>query len=86
MSSMSMPVLRAKAADVYKRQAVEAAVSSIHAQSQKVNGSDEIARVGTVSSGDAFIGKLIAEALAKVSADGVITIEESKTCPLYTSI
>ena len=59
--------------------AVEAAVSSIHAQSQKVNGSDDIARVGTVSSGDAFIGKLIAEAMEKVSADGVITIEESKT-------
>ena len=59
--------------------AVDAAVASIHAQSQKVNGSDDIARVGTVSSGDAFIGKLIAEAMEKVSADGVITIEESKT-------
>ena len=66
--------------------AVEAAVSSIHAQSQKVNGSDDIARVGTVSSGDAFIGKLIAEALEKVSADGVITIEESKTAETYSEV
>ena len=57
--------------------AVEAAVASIRSQSQKVNGSDDIARVGTVSSGDAFIGKLIAEAMEKVSSDGVITIEES---------
>ena len=59
--------------------AVEAAVTAIRAQSQKVNGTDDIARVGTVSSGDAFIGKLIAEAMEKVSSDGVITIEESKT-------
>ena len=66
--------------------AVEAAVSSIHAQSQKVNGSDDIARVGTVSSGDAFIGKLIAEAMEKVSADGVITIEESKTAETYSEV
>ena len=60
--------------------AVDAAVAAIHEQSQKVNGTDDIARVGTVSSGDAFIGKLIAEAMEKVSADGVITIEESKMC------
>ena len=53
--------------------AVEAAVTAIRAQSQKVNGTDDIARVGTVSSGDAFIGKLIAEAMEKVSHDGVIT-------------
>ena len=66
--------------------AVEAAVSSIHAQSQKVNGSDDIARVGTVSSGDAFIGKLIAETMEKVSADGVITIEESKTAETYSEV
>ena len=66
--------------------AVEAAVASIHAQSQKVNGSDDIARVGTVSSGDAFIGKLIAEAMEKVSADGVITIEESKTAETYSEV
>ena len=66
--------------------AVEAAVASIHAQSQKVNGSDDIATVGTVSSGDAFIGKLIAEAMEKVSADGVITIEESKTAETYSEV
>ena len=66
--------------------AVDAAVASIHAQSQKVNGTDDIARVGTVSSGDAFIGKLIAEAMEKVSADGVITIEESKTAETYSEV
>ena len=66
--------------------AVDAAVASIHAQSQKINGSDDIARVGTVSSGDAFIGKLIAEAMEKVSADGVITIEESKTAETYSEV
>ena len=59
--------------------AVETAVSAIKANSQKVNGTDDIARVGTVSSGDEFIGKLIAEAMDKVGASGVITIEESKT-------
>ena len=66
--------------------AVEAAVGAIKEQSQKVNGTDDIARVGTVSSGDAFIGKLIAEAMEKVSADGVITIEESKTAETYSEV
>ena len=66
--------------------AVEAAVGSIKADSQKVNGTDDIARVGTVSSGDAMIGKLIAEAMEKVSADGVITIEESKTAETYSEV
>ena len=66
--------------------AVEAAVGSIKADSQKVNGTDDIARVGTVSSGDAMIGKLIAEAMEKVSADGVITIEESKTSDTYSEV
>jgi len=66
--------------------AVDAAVATIHEQSQKVNGTDDIARVGTVSSGDAFIGKLIAEAMEKVSADGVITIEESKTAETYSEV
>ena len=66
--------------------AVDAAVAAIHEQSQKVNGTDDIARVGTVSSGDAFIGKLIAEAMDKVSADGVITIEESKTAETYSEV
>ena len=66
--------------------AVDAAVAAIHEQSQKVNGTDDIARVSTVSSGDAFIGKLIAEAMEKVSADGVITIEESKTAETYSEV
>ena len=66
--------------------AVESAVASIKENSQKVNGTDDIARVGTVSSGDAMIGKLIAEAMEKVSADGVITIEESKTSETYSEV
>ncbi|MDO4813073.1 MAG: chaperonin GroEL [Eubacteriales bacterium] len=66
--------------------AVETAVATIKANSQKVNGTDDIARVGTVSSGDEFIGKLIAEAMEKVSADGVITIEESKTAETYSEV
>ena len=66
--------------------AVEAAVSAIRANSQKVNGTDDIARVGTVSSGDETIGKLIAEAMEKVSHDGVITIEESKTAETYSEV
>ncbi len=59
--------------------AVTAAVESIKAASQTVKGSDDIARVGTVSSCDEAVGKLIAEAMEKVGTDGVITIEESKT-------
>ena len=59
--------------------AVEAAVASIKEHSVPVSGSDDIARVGTVSSGDAAIGALIAEAMEKVGTEGVITIEESKT-------
>ncbi len=59
--------------------AVEAAVEAIKANSVPVNGSEDIARVGTVSSGDASIGALIAEAMEKVGTEGVITIEESKT-------
>ncbi len=59
--------------------AVEAAVEAIKANSVAVNGSEDIARVGTVSSGDEAVGKLIAEAMEKVGTDGVITIEESKT-------
>ena len=66
--------------------AVETAVEAIKGNSQKVNGTDDIARVGTVSSGDEFIGKLIAEAMEKVSADGVITIEESKTAETYSEV
>ena len=59
--------------------AVEAAVNAIKANSVPVSGSDDIARVGTVSSGDEAIGALIAEAMEKVGTEGVITIEESKT-------
>ena len=66
--------------------AVETAVEAIKANAQKVNGTDDIARVGTVSSGDEFIGKLIAEAMEKVSSDGVITIEESKTAETYSEV
>ena len=66
--------------------AVDAAVAEIRLQSQKVNGTTDIARVGTVSSGDETIGKLIAEAMEKVSADGVITVEESKTAETYSEI
>ena len=61
------------------QKAVAAAVASVKEHSQKVNGSKDIARVGTVSAGDAEIGQLIADAMEKVTADGVITIEENKT-------
>ncbi|MGM9619225.1 MAG: chaperonin GroEL [Oscillospiraceae bacterium] len=66
--------------------ACEAAVAEIRAQSRSVNGTKDIARVGTVSSGDETIGKLIAEAMEKVSSDGVITVEESKTAETYSEI
>ncbi len=59
--------------------AVEAAVEAIKEHSVPVSGSDDIARVGTVSSGDESIGNLIAQAMEKVGTEGVITIEESKT-------
>ena len=59
--------------------AVETAIETIKANSEPVKGSDDIARVGAVSSGDESVGKLIAEAMDKVGASGVITIEESKT-------
>ena len=66
--------------------ATAAAVEAIKANSKKVNGSDDIARVGTVSSGDETVGKLIAEAMEKVSHDGVITVEESKTAETYSEV
>ena len=66
--------------------AVDAGVNAIRENSQKVNGSDDIARVGAVSSGDETIGKLIAEAMEKVGHDGVITIEESKTAETYSDV
>ena len=66
--------------------AVEAAVAEVKKQAKKVDGSNDIARVGAVSSGDEEIGKLIADAMEKVSADGVITIEESKTAETYSEV
>ena len=68
------------------QKAVKAAVDATVADSEKVKGSADIARVATVSSGDAEIGKLIAEAMEKVSADGVITLEESKTAETYSDV
>ena len=66
--------------------AVEAAVAEVKKQAKSVDGSKDIARVGAVSSGDDEIGKLIADAMEKVSADGVITIEESKTAETYSEV
>ena len=66
--------------------ATAAAVESIKANSKKVSGTEDIARVGAVSSSDETIGKLIAEAMEKVSADGVITVEESKTAETYSEV
>ena len=66
--------------------ATKVAVETIKKNSQPVNGSEDIARVGTVSSGDEKIGTLIAEAMEKVGADGVITVEESKTAETYSEV
>ena len=66
--------------------ATATAIEAIKANSKPVNGSDDIARVGAVSSGDETIGKLIAEAMEKVSHDGVITVEESKTAETYSEV
>ena len=66
--------------------ATSAAIEAIKNNSQKVNGTADIARVGAISSGDETIGKLIAEAMEKVSADGVITVEESKTAETYSEV
>ena len=68
------------------KSAVNTTVDTIIKNSKKVSGSDDIARVATVSSGDEVIGKLIAEAMEKVSADGVITVEESKTAETYSEV
>lgn len=68
------------------QKAVEAAVAELTANSKKVNGSADIARVGTISAGDEVIGALIADAMEKVSADGVITVEESKTAETYCEV
>lgn len=66
--------------------AVKATVDTLIANSKTVNGSEDIARVATVSSADETVGKLIAEAMEKVSTDGVITIEESKTAETYSEV
>ncbi|HIQ79161.1 MAG TPA: chaperonin GroEL [Candidatus Scatomorpha intestinavium] len=68
------------------QKATDAAVAEIRTISQPVSGSKDIARVGTVSSGDEHIGNLIAEAMEKVSQSGVITVEESKTAETYSEV
>ena len=68
------------------KKAVDAAVAALVANSKKVNGSADIARVGTISAGDEVIGQLIADAMEKVTADGVITIEESKSADTYSEV
>ncbi len=66
--------------------ATETAIAEIKKNSKKVKGTEDIARVGAVSSGDENIGKLIAEAMEKVGHDGVITVEESKTAETYSEV
>ena len=68
------------------KKATDAAVETIRANSQPVSGSGDIARVGAISSGDEVIGSLISEAMEKVSQNGVITIEESKTADTYSEV
>ena len=68
------------------KKAVDAAVASLIAGSKKVNGKEDITRVGTISAGDEVIGQLIADAMEKVTADGVITVEESKSAETYSEV
>ena len=68
------------------QKAVDAVVAGVHANAKTVNGAQDIARVATISAGDETIGNLIAEAMEKVSADGVITVEESKTAETYSEV
>ena len=68
------------------QEAVDAVVAEVKANSKKVSGTEDIASAATISAGDAVIGHLIAEAMEKVSADGVITVEESKTAETYTEV
>ena len=68
------------------KNAAQTAIDTVVKNSKKVSGSDDIARVATISSGDEVIGKLIAEAMGKVTADGVITVEESKTAETYSEV
>ncbi len=68
------------------QKAVDAAVGVVVKNSKEIHGSEDIARVATISAGDAAIGSLIAEAMEKVTADGVITVEESKTAETYSDV
>ncbi len=68
------------------KKAVDRAVECLIANSKKVNGSEDIARVGTISAGDEVIGSLIADAMEKVTSDGVITVEESKSADTYSEV
>ena len=68
------------------QKAVDKAVEGLVANSQKVNGSEDIARVGTISASDEVIGRLIADAMEKVTSDGVITVEESKSAETYCEV
>jgi len=68
------------------QKAVDKAVASIVANAKKMNGMDDIVRVGTISAGDELVGKLIADAMKKVTADGVITVEESKSAETYCEV
>ena len=68
------------------QKAVDAAVKKLTSISKAVSGSEDIARVGTISAGDEVVGTLIADAMEKVSADGVITVEESKSAETYCEV
>ncbi len=68
------------------KKAVDKAVECLVANSKKVNGTEDIARVGTISAGDEVIGALIADAMEKVTSDGVITVEESKSADTYSEV
>ena len=68
------------------KKAVDRAVECLVANSKKVNGSADIARVGTISAGDELIGELIADAMEKVTSDGVITVEESRSADTYSEV
>ncbi len=68
------------------QKAADAAVEAIHQNSQPVDGTKDIARVGTISSGDEFVGQLIADAMEKVGQNGVITVEESNTAETYSEV
>jgi chaperonin groL len=68
------------------KKAVDTAVDSIKASSQKIKGKEDIARVAAISAADETVGELVAEAMEKVTADGVITVEESKTAETYSDV